>query len=355
MAKNPKVLCAMSGGVDSSVVAYLLKQQGYQVFGVTMKTYSGGTSTRRKTCCGIDDIDDARKVADQLDIPFMALDVEQAFRDSVISNFKSEYLKGRTPNPCIVCNYTMKFGHLLETASDLDAQFVATGHYARVFEDQGRYCLARGRDKNKDQTYALYNLSQNQLSRTLLPLANFTKDEIRKIALDQGFRRVASKPDSQEICFVDKDYRDFLSSSSHQPQAQGTLIDTQGKLLGHHKGIAGFTIGQRKGLGISLPSKGYVTEINPKTREVRIGGRKDLLRSEMTMSNVNWVSMTPTLHEFNAYVKIRYLHNPAPARITPKEDGQALIHFLQPEEGLTPGQSAVLYDGDLVLAGGIID
>jgi len=345
----------MSGGVDSSVAAYILKQQGYRVMGVTMKTYSGGVSTRRKTCCGIDDIDDARRVADQLDIPFMALDVEQAFQDSVIENFKNQYLRGRTPNPCIVCNTEMKFGHLLEVADDLDAEFVATGHYARIFNKKGRFCLARGRDEKKDQTYALYNLSQDQLARTLFPLANFTKDEIRKMALEQGFRRVAAKPDSQEICFVDKDYRDFLNSVSDQPQEPGRLVNTKGEILGEHQGIAGFTIGQRKGLGISMPSKSYVTEINAETKEVRIGSRENLLRSKLTTSKLNWVSMLPTQQEFQADVKIRYLHSPVPAKVRVGDDGKSEVHFMKPEEGLTPGQSAVFYDGDLVLAGGIIE
>lgn len=352
--KGKTVLCAMSGGVDSSVCAYLLIEAGYNVIGITMKTWARDQKSAQRSCCGIDDVEDARRVAGILSIPYIALDMEEVFRQTVIKNFREEYAKGRTPNPCIVCNYKLKFGYLMEKADELGADLVATGHYARVLFDGERYCIQKGMDGEKDQSYVLYNLTQDQLARTLLPLSSYTKDEIRNIAAKQGFQRVAWKPDSQEICFVPDDYRTYLKKVDGEKMVPGELIDQEGKRLAAHDGVEMFTIGQRKGLGVSMPYKAYVTEIDPNSKTVTIGRKEDLLRSEMRVNQINWVSRKPSLENFRCSVKIRYQHDPVPALVEPGEDGGARVEFEVPQEAVAPGQSAVFYDQDLVLGGGLI-
>ena len=297
---------------------------------------------------------DARRVAGILDIPYIALDMEEVFRQTVIQNFREEYAKGRTPNPCIVCNYKLKFGYLMEKADELGADLVATGHYAKVLFDGERYCIQKGMDFEKDQSYVLYNLTQEQLARTLLPLSAFNKDEIRNIAAQQGFQRVAWKPDSQEICFVPDNYRDFLKKVDGDKMVPGALVSQDGKRLADHDGVEMFTIGQRKGLGVSMPYKAYVTGIDPNSRTVTVGRREDLLRSEMMVNRVNWVSRKPTLENFRCSVKIRYQHEPVPALVMPDKDGGARVEFEVAQEAVAPGQSAVFYDQDLVLGGGLI-
>ena len=353
-AKGQTVLCAMSGGVDSSVCAHLLVQAGYNVIGITMKTWARDQKSAQRSCCGIDDVEDARRVAGILDIPYIALDMEEVFRQTVIQNFREEYAKGRTPNPCIVCNYKLKFGYLMEKADELGADLVATGHYAKVLFDGERYCIQKGMDFEKDQSYVLYNLTQEQLARTLLPLSAFNKDEIRNIAAQQGFQRVAWKPDSQEICFVPDNYRDFLKKVDGDKMVPGALVSQDGKRLADHDGVEMFTIGQRKGLGVSMPYKAYVTGIDPNSRTVTVGRREDLLRSEMMVNRVNWVSRKPTLENFRCFVKIRYQHEPVPALVMPDKDGGARVEFEVAQEAVAPGQSAVFYDQDLVLGGGLI-
>ena len=340
--------------VDSSVCAHLLVQAGYNVIGITMKTWARDQKSAQRSCCGIDDVEDARRVAGILDIPYIALDMEEVFRQTVIQNFREEYAKGRTPNPCIVCNYKLKFGYLMEKADELGADLVATGHYAKVLFDGERYCIQKGMDFEKDQSYVLYNLTQEQLARTLLPLSAFNKDEIRNIAAQQGFQRVAWKPDSQEICFVPDNYRDFLKKVDGDKMVPGALVSQDGKRLADHDGVEMFTIGQRKGLGVSMPYKAYVTGIDPNSRTVTVGRREDLLRSEMMVNRVNWVSRKPTLENFRCSVKIRYQHEPVPALVMPDKDGGARVEFEVAQEAVAPGQSAVFYDQDLVLGGGLI-
>lgn len=349
------VLCAMSGGVDSAVAAYLLKEQGYNVIGITMKTWTSAKPTQERSCCGIDDVSDARRVAAQLDIPYMALDMQEVFDRTVIDNFSSEYLKGRTPNPCIVCNYKLKFGYLMEKADELGADLVATGHYAQIKQRDGRYCIVRGEDEAKDQSYVLYNLTQDQLSRILFPLSEYEKTQIREIAAAQGFKRVANKPDSVEICFVDKDYRDFLKKSVPEQIKKARYVSKTGEDLGESPGVAMVTVGQRKGLGVHFQEKTYVTEINAQENKVVLGSREDLKRTTMLVNRVNWVSMFEPEEQFHAQVKIRYQHTPSQARVIPMPDNQLKVVFDEPQEQIAPGQSAVFYDGEFVLAGGLIE
>lgn len=354
MNDKKKVLCAMSGGVDSSVCAYLLKEMGYEVIGVTMKTWARDTSKAERSCCGIDDIDDARRVAAQLDIPYIALDMEQVFKETIIEDFQSEYLKGRTPNPCIRCNYKLKFGYLMDKANELGAHYVATGHYARIVEVDGRKAIQMGDDKAKDQSYVLYNLTQEQLNRTLFPLADFEKDKIREIAMEQGFKRVANKPDSQEICFVPDDYRDYLKKSIGSDIKKGTFVDHNGKNLGEHEGVPFYTIGQRKGLGISFPEKTYVTSIDSETNEVRLGSRDQLACTAMKVNGFNWVAYAPRDSSFFAKVQIRYNQQPVDCTVFPSNQNELTIKFMEPQNAVAPGQSAVLFDNDLVIGGGLI-
>ncbi|MCJ8346913.1 tRNA 2-thiouridine(34) synthase MnmA [bacterium] len=349
-----KVLCAMSGGVDSSVCAYLLKEMGYEVIGVTMKTWARDTSKAERSCCGIDDIDDARRVAAKLDIPYIALDMEEVFKETIIENFQEEYLKGRTPNPCIRCNYKLKFGYLMEKANELGCFYVATGHYARIEEYEGRHCVRMGEDRNKDQSYVLYNLTQEQLERTLLPLADYEKGRIREIAAEQGFKRVANKPDSQEICFVPDDYRNYLKKSIGKDIQKGTFIDHNGKELGEHDGIPFYTIGQRKGLGISFSEKTYVTGIDAKTNQVRLGSREQLACSSMRIGNFNWMAYSPKVTSFCAKVQIRYNQSPVDCMVFPENENDIVVKFLEPQNAVAPGQSAVLFDSELVIGGGLI-
>lgn len=351
---KPRVLCAMSGGVDSSVAAYLLKSAGYDVVGMTMKTWSADGGSANRSCCGIDDVDDARRIAAQLDIPYIALDMEDIFQKTVIQDFQSEYLKGRTPNPCIVCNYKLKFGYLLQKADEVEAEYVATGHYARIVEKDGRLAVLSC-DHEKDQSYVLYNLSQAQLARIMFPLADFDKDKIRDMAWEQKLTRVAAKPDSVEICFVKDDYRNFLKTTVNEKLQPGEFIGNDGQVLGKNEGVAMYTVGQRKGLGINLNEKTYVTEILPEKNQVRLGRRQDLFRKEMRVNRINWMAKAPTTESFEAQVKIRYQHEPVKCFVAPQADGSLQVEFSTAQEQVAPGQSAVFYDQGIVLLGGLID
>lgn len=350
---KPKIVIAMSGGVDSSTAAALLKESGFDVIGITMKLWS--ESSR---CCGIGDIDDARRVAQQLGIPFYVMNYESEFKKQVIDYFTDEYLKGRTPNPCILCNQELKFSFLLKKAKTLGIDTLATGHYARIDFDQtrNRYLLKKGSDDAKDQSYALFAMNQYQLAHVLFPLGNRTKPEIRKLAKQFGLA-VSEKPDSQEICFIpDNDYARFIEKNVAVKPKEGYIIDLTGKKLGRHQGIYRYTIGQRSGLGIAAGRPLYVIGINPDKNEVIVGGAEDVYREEMIVDNINWIALDRLTTPISAQVKIRYKHDAADAVLTPNSESSSslTITFTKPQRAVTPGQAAVFYQEEIVLGGGWI-
>jgi tRNA-specific 2-thiouridylase len=347
----------MSGGVDSSVAAYLLKQQGYDVIGLFMRTGAHGAEDGRadhkKGCCSAVDAGDARRVADQLDIPFYALDFEGEF-NRIIDYFADEYLSGRTPNPCVVCNSWLKFGHLWNYGQQLQADFIATGHYARVVDQDGTPQLHRAVDPDKDQSYVLYGLKQALLPRLLFPIGGYRKLQVRALARSAGLA-VADKPDSVEICFVpDGDHARLIRQRRPESGATGRIVDSSGEVLGTHDGIERFTIGQRKGLGVAAGERRYVLQIIPATHDVIVGDREELLAGGLRAAQVNWLIQPPD-RPICCQVKIRYRHNPAPATVTALPEGQAQVEFLSEQSAVTPGQAAVFYDGSRVLGGGWIE
>ncbi len=354
-----RVVVGMSGGVDSSVAAYILKQQGYEVIGVTMQIWPSDDPDvveREGGCCSLTAVEDARRVANHLGIPFYVMNFQQVFDEKVISYFVDEYIKGRTPNPCIMCNRYIKFEELLRRSMALDAYYVATGHYARIeYDDQKqRYLLKKSVTPAKDQTYALYTMTQYQLKHTLMPLGNYTKEQVREIAEKSGLV-TANKPDSQEICFVkDDDYAGFVQDRASGPVAPGYFVDTQGNVLGKHKGIIHYTIGQRKGLGISLGHPMYVVDIDPENNTVILGRDHEVYSREMLVDDVNLISVPSIDSPIRASVKIRYTAKEAPATIYPYEDDTLRVVFDEPQRAITPGQAAVIYQDDLVVGGGII-
>jgi len=349
----------MSGGVDSSVSAVLLKEQGYDVVGLFMRTgtHSGERDSRpdnKKGCCSALDAGDARRVADKLDIPFYALDFEKEF-DRIIDYFADEYLAGRTPNPCVVCNNWLKFGQLWTFGKQLDADFIATGHYARMIKgEDGKPQLHRGVDPEKDQSYVLHGIKAEVLPHLLFPIGGYRKPEIRALARRHGLP-VAEKPDSVEICFVpDGDHAGLIRRRRPELATAGSVVDRSGNVLGEHDGYERFTIGQRKGLGIAGEHKRYVLEIVPDTKTVVLGDREDLLSSTLNADRVNWLFDPPT-SEFACMAKIRYRHTAVPARVTASPDGRVHVEFAEPQSAVTPGQSVVFYEGNRVLGGGWID
>ena len=349
----------MSGGVDSSVAAALLKSQGYDVIGVTMHIWDEDpeTTSGDRSCCSLEAVEDARRVAARLDIPYYVMNFKDVFREKVVDYFTKEYLNGRTPNPCIACNRYIKFDALLQKAISMDIDYVATGHYARVEFDcvSGRYMIKKAVDEHKDQTYALYNLTQDQLKRTLFPLGAYTKDEIRKLAEDLEMK-VASKPDSQEICFIpDNDYAGFIEENVEESIRPGNFVDMDGNVLGRHKGIIHYTIGQRKGLGISIGRPAYVLRIDPDRNEVVLGDNRNVFAKGLIASDLNFVSTGGIESKVIADVKIRYTAKATRATIEPIDDDKVKVVFDEPARAITPGQSAVFYDGDMVLGGGVID
>jgi len=351
-----KVVIAMSGGVDSSVAAHLLVEQGYEVIGLFMRLGIDklDTITRTKVCCSLEDANDARSVADQLGIQFHVLNFKEAF-DRIIDAFCTEYLNGRTPNPCIVCNQELKFGKLLDFARMLNANFIATGHYARVEKLQGRYLLKKGVDARKDQSYVLFSLNQEQLSRTLFPLGTVTKESVRQIAKDLNLK-TKDKPESQDICFVlDNNYHTLLYERFGDRITPGTLKDTHGNILGNHPGSPFFTIGQRKGLGIALGSPRYVVDINPKENTVVIGTDDELMEDELIASTLNWISFDTLQSPLEVQAKIRYNHVPSPAIVYPYESDKVRVVFKEPQRAITPGQAVVFYQNDIVVGGGWIE
>lgn len=362
--RGKRVIAAMSGGVDSSVAAYLLHRQGYDVIGVTMRLWSADeddVSPDHQGCCSIEDIEDARRVCQTLGVPHYVVDARNEFREHVIAYFVSEYERGRTPHPCIACNDRIKFDFLMQRAAMMDADFVATGHYARIERDASgdAWTLRQGIDAWKDQSYVLFGLGQEQLERVLLPVGGHTKDEIRSLAREAGLH-LADKMDSQEICFIpDGDYRRFMrKESALEP---GEVVDTSGRVVGEHSGIEFYTVGQRRGIGVApsalgLPEgeKVFVTAVDPDTRRITVGGSSDLLRHGVRVGNVRYVAGMPPADASRISAKIRYNGRAASAVLHHDVDG-AVLWFDEPQRAITPGQAAVFYDGDRVLGGGYID
>ncbi len=352
----------MSGGVDSSVAAALLLEQGYTVIGVTMKTYSfdevGGNIGNETSCCGLDAFNDARQVAVTLGIPHYVVDFTKEFGREVIDNFVDEYLRGRTPNPCIICNREIKWGALLRKAASLGASHIATGHYARVAFDEasGRYTVARPRDARKDQTYALWALPQEALAKTIFPLGDLTKPEVRSIAARHGLK-TAFKEESFEICFVaDNDYRRFLRERDpglSEKLAGGDIV-FDGKVVGKHQGYPHYTIGQRSGIG-SHGERVYVKGIDPEANTVHIGRDAELFRSGLVAGRTNFVSLAGIEGECALHAQVRYKDTAAPATVSVGQDGMLRVVFDEPKRAITPGQSVVLYDGDRLVGGGVIE
>ena len=352
------VVVGMSGGVDSSVAAYLLREQGYEVIGVTMQIWqeeSSRTQEENGGCCGLSAVEDARRVARQLGIRHYVMNFREEFQKNVIDYFVSEYKRGRTPNPCIACNRYVKWESLLRRSLEIGAEGIATGHYARVARlENGRYALRRSASALKDQTYALYSLTQDQLARTRMPVGEYEKDEVRRIAERAGLA-AAHKPDSQEICFVpDGDYAAFIERETGRPDETGNFVDIRGNVLGTHRGISHYTVGQRKGLGLAMGHPVFVTEIRPDTREVVIGENEDVFRTSLRADHLNFMSV-PELHgEVRAVAKIRYNHRGDDCVVRMAEPGVAEVIFDRPQRAVTPGQAVVFYDGDVVFGGGII-
>ena len=356
MAK--RVVVGMSGGVDSSVAALLLLEQGYEVIGVTMQIWQKETEEALEEnggCCGLSAVEDARRVAAQLGIPYYVMNFRQEFETSVMDYFAREYCQGRTPNPCIACNRYVKWEALLQRSLKIGADYIATGHYAQIKQlPNGRYTLASAVTAAKDQTYALYNLTQQQLAHTLMPVGLYHKEEIRDMAAKRGLR-VAGKPDSQEICFVpDKDYVGFIKREYHIKEVPGNFVSGDGRILGEHKGILHYTIGQRKGLGIAFGKPMFVAEIRPESREIVLAEDKELYTKVVYANHLNFMSMERLYGTKEANGKIRYNHQGAPCVVEQVEKDVIRCEFLEPQRAVTPGQALVLYDGDYVLGGGTI-
>ncbi len=354
-----KVVVGMSGGVDSSVAAWRLKEQGFDVIGGTMLIWQEELTELvgdDGTCCGLSAVDDARRVAEELGIPHYVLNFREIFKKTVIDNFISEYQHGRTPNPCNVCNRYVKWEALLDRAAAFGADYIATGHYARIVRlENGRYAIANAASAQKDQTYALYALTQDQLAHTLMPVGDYDKARIRQMAMNLGLN-VATKPDSQDICFVPNgDYQSFIRSYTGCEMEKGNFIDKDGHVLGQHKGISAYTIGQRKGLNLAMGRPVYVTDIRPKSNEVVIGENEDLFARELVASAFSPMALESIKEPTRLKAKIRYAHRAADCTAQVLCDGRLRVCFDEPQRAMTPGQSVVLYDGELVAGGGIIE
>ncbi|HRJ15772.1 MAG TPA: tRNA 2-thiouridine(34) synthase MnmA [Saprospiraceae bacterium] len=361
MSKHGKVLVAMSGGIDSTVTAMMMHEEGYEVVGITMKTwdYANSGGSRKETgCCSLDSINDARQVAVTMGFHHFIVDIREEFGDYVIDNFVDEYLAGRTPNPCVLCNTHIKWSALLKRADALDCQFIATGHYAIIKEHEGRKFISKAVDDNKDQSYVLWGLSQECLQRSQFPLGGFTKPQVRQMAADMGFLELSKKAESYEICFVpDNDYRSFLKrkvEGLEERVAGGHFVNTEGKILGVHEGYPFYTIGQRKGLGMAFGEPMFVTEIRPETNTVVLGRLEELIRNGMTVGQVNPMKYAQIPEGIEAVTRIRYKDRGTLSRLSNIGDDKVFVDFFANVSGVAPGQSAVFYEGDDVIGGGVI-
>lgn len=359
--KGSRIVVAMSGGVDSSVAAAWLKHQGYDVIGISLQLHDQAEKTENKfgTCCSLSDIQDARSVAEKMGIPFYVANMEDQFEEAVIDNFVDEYLNGRTPNPCVKCNEKVKFSRLMDWAMDLGADYLATGHYARIQYDPktGSHELTKAVDHAKDQSYFLFTMRKEDLPRTLFPIGGLEKNQVRDLAQKLGLTRVASKPDSQEICFVqNRSYKDFIEE--RVPAAllkPGRILNPEGQVLGTHNGVHQFTIGQRKGLGVQSLDPLYVLEIRGESGDVVVGPEKYLFRKRAIVAGMHWI-LPPGLDSNRSFeAKIRYRAKDSPVEVLPLLDGRIEIHFKEPQRAITPGQALVLYRGDTVIGGGWIE
>jgi tRNA-specific 2-thiouridylase len=361
MSRKGKVLVAMSGGIDSTVAALMLHKEGYEVVGITMKTWdyaASGGGKKETGCCNLDSFNDARMAAVHHGFPHYILDIREEFGSFVVENFVEEYIAGRTPNPCVLCNTHIKWRALLRRADVLNCDYIATGHYASVYQhENGRFVIKKGIDETKDQSYVLWGLQQDLLSRTLLPLGTYRNTAIRQMAHDFGYPELAKKSESYEICFVpDNDYRGFLKRKVpelEQEVAGGYFIDKAGKILGQHKGYPFYTIGQRKGLDIALGKPAYVTHIDPQTNTVVLGEEEDLEKKEMQVSKLNWIKYEGLNEAKEVITKIRYKDSGSLSEITPNSTGVG-VRFFENAKGVAPGQSAVFYEENDVIGGGII-
>ncbi|MGL4361879.1 MAG: tRNA 2-thiouridine(34) synthase MnmA [Cellulosilyticaceae bacterium] len=351
------VVVGMSGGVDSSVAAHLLKEEGYNVIGLTMQIWQEDAEEDKDGgCCGLSAVDDARRVCQKLDIPHYVINFRDDFQEHVIDYFVEAYQRGETPNPCIACNRYVKWESMLKKALQIGADYIATGHYARIVKDEktGRYAMVQSKTLAKDQTYALYNLTQYQLKHTLMPLGDYTKDEIRAIASEIGLA-VANKPDSQEICFVpDDDYAGFIEKETGKKMPKGNFVNTKGKVIGEHQGIIHYTIGQRKGLGLSCGKPVFVQKIDAKTNTVVVGDNEELMTYEVLANNLNFMAFETLPSKMKVSAKIRYSHPPQPCMVEMIDEDTIKCTFDTPQRAITPGQALVIYMDDLVLGGGTI-
>ncbi len=356
--EKKKVVVGMSGGVDSSVAAWLLKEQGYDVIGVTMQIWQDEDNISMEEkggCCGLSAVEDARRAAEKLGIPYYVMNFKKEFKKNVIDYFVDEYIHGRTPNPCIACNRYVKWESLLKRSLEIGADYIATGHYARIKElPNGRLTLRTSATRSKDQTYALYNLTQEQLKRTLMPVGNFHKDEIRAMADLVGLK-IAKKPDSQDICFVpDGDYASFIEKETGRSCVPGNFVSADGTVLGRHKGIINYTVGQRKGLGIALGYPVFVLKIRPDTNEVVLGSSEESLSRYVRANRLSFMSVPELTGEMRVWAKIRYNHKGAWCTVKMTGEDEVLCEFEEPQRAVTPGQAVVFYDREYVLGGGII-
>ena len=356
--EKKRVVVGMSGGVDSSVAAWLLKEQGYDVIGVTMQIWQDEEEKLQEEnggCCGLTAVDDARRVAASLDIPYYVMNFKREFKENVIDYFVDEYIGGRTPNPCIACNRFVKWESLLKRSMDIVADYIATGHYARVEQlPNGRYAVRTSATGRKDQTYALYNLTQEQLKRTLMPVGGYTKEEIREMAAKMNLP-VAHKPDSQDICFVpDGDYASFIEKTADQTFPQGNFVLTDGTIVGRHNGIIHYTVGQRKGLGVAMGYPVFVLAIRPETNEVVLGKAEESLSRYVRADRINFMSVEDLKEPKKVWAKIRYNHKGAWCTVERTGEDEILCTFDEPLRAAAPGQAVVLYDGEYVLGGGTI-